>query len=397
MPAAPTDAILATQIRKPKPDIAALFQRARSKSGRSSASLVWDIARLARGPGKLRPFDYLRYELFRPHMTHAERAAFVSPHASSMLNRRLSPVSQENYAPLTVDKVLTGIVLAAAGFPVPEIRAVFSVDANYGALSRLRSAEDIAAFLRDPGNLPVFGKPVNGSQSVGAAAFVARAPEGDAIVLGDGRVVAIEALAAEIARHYGRGYLFEERLRQTPEVVALAGEAISSLRLVTLWLPGGPRALYAGVKLAAPGAMVDALIGGDNVLALIDIATGEMRRAMQSAEPARIEITHSHLNPDLPLIGVRLPHWAQAVAISTDAHRLFPGHGILGFDVAMTTRGAVITEVNTNPHHVLYQFCADRGMLNPEFSALFAEAEADLARRSENLRLRDAAFKATTR
>lgn len=392
MPAPDAAPILATSARKIKPELGAWLLRARSESGRSSASMIWDMARLARGLGRLRPYDYLRYELYRPALSHAERAAFISPRAGFLLNSRLAPPSLENLSALTVDKVLTGVVLAAAGFPVPETRAVYSTDANYGALSSLRSAADIATFLRDPANFPLFGKPVNSSQSVGAAAFLAVDPEGDGIVLGDGRQVSIEALASEISHHYSRGYLFQELLRQPPEVVAMVGETISSLRLVTLWLPGGPRVLYAGIKLAAPGAMVDALIGGDNVLVLIDSDSGEMRRAMQSTVAARFEITHSHVNPEVPLIGVRLPYWAKAVAMATAAHRLFPGHGILAFDIALTTRGAVITEVNTNPHHALFQFCADRGLFNPEFRALFAEAEVDLARRRKNLRLRDAAF-----
>ncbi len=392
MAVARPETILATKIRNTEPDLAFWLRKAQSESGRSTSSMIWDMVRLARRRGRLRPIDYLRYQLFRPSLSTAERASFVSPRGGHDVNARLSPPSLELQSSLAVDKVLTNVVLRAAGFPVPETRAVFSADANYGALSALRTEADITAFLRNPTNLPVFGKPVNSSQSVGAASFLSVSPDGAEILLGDRRSVSLAALAGEIAKHFHRGYLFEELLRQPPEIVAIAGETIASVRICTIWVPGGPKVLYAGVKLPAPGAMVDALLGGENTLVLIDSQTGDVLRAMLSEAGGRREITHSLLNPEAPIKGMRLPNWPQVVAITTEAHRMFPGHGILGFDVALTTRGPVVTEVNTDPHHALYQFCADRGLLNPEFRALFAAAEADLARRQNDQRLRDAAF-----
>ncbi|MDP3860848.1 MAG: sugar-transfer associated ATP-grasp domain-containing protein [Phaeovulum sp.] len=396
MTATKSETILATRIRANKPDLAFWLRKAQSAGGRSTAAMIWDMARLARGPGKLRPYDYLRYELYRPTLSAAERAAFLSPHGSDLLNARFSPPSRELQSSLTIDKVLTAVVLKAAGFPVPETRAILSVDANYGAMSALRTAADIVAFLRDPANLPVFGKPVNSSQSVGAASFLSVTPDGAEVLLGDGRQASVAAIADEIMQYFHRGYLFQELLRQPPEIIAIAGETLSSMRLVTLWVPGGPQLLYAGSKLPAPGAMVDSLMGGDNVLVLIDPATGEATRAMLSASGGRKFITHSQLFPEAPVVGMHYPHWAEVTRMATEAHRMFPGHGILGFDIVQTTRGPVITEINTNPHHALYQFCADRGMLNPEFRVLFAAAEIDQERRRADQKLRDAAFNAAS-
>ncbi|MBW6505155.1 MAG: hypothetical protein K0B00_00235 [Rhodobacteraceae bacterium] len=392
MAVARAETILATKIRKNDPDLGFWLRKAQRESGRSTSSMIWDMVRLARRRGRLRPIDYLRFELFRPSLTMAERASFVSPRGGHDVNARLSPPSLELLSSLVTDKVLTEVVLRAAGFPVAQTRAVFSADANYGALSMLRTEADIAAFLRNPENLPVFGKPVNSSQSVGAASFLSVSPDGAEILLGDGRSVSLAALAGEIAQHFHRGYLFQELLHQPPEITAIAGEVIASVRVCTIWVPGGPQVLYAGIKLPAAGAMVDSLLGGDNALVHVDPQTGEALRVMLGEAGGRREITHSHLNPEAPITGMRLPDWAQVVAITTEAHRMFPGHGILGFDVALTTRGPVVTEVNTDPHHALYQFCADRGLLNPEFRAQFAAAEADLARRQNDLRLRDAAF-----
>lgn len=57
-------------------------------------------------------------------------------------------------------------------------------------------------------------------------------------------------------------------------------------------------------------------------------------------------MTH-HPDSDLALQGHQLPHWPDAIALVTRAHRTaFPRFVSLGWDVALTPDGPVLIEAN---------------------------------------------------
>jgi hypothetical protein len=87
-------------------------------------------------------------------------------------------------------------------------------------------------------------------------------------------------------------------------------------------------------------------------------------------------VTQSLVTPELPLIGYRVLGWTEAVQICCEAHRLFPGHALLGWDIALTEHGPVISELNANPLHMSYQRSFKRGFLHPEHVTRLDEARA---------------------
>ena len=66
------------------------------------------------------------------------------------------------------------------------------------------------------------------------------------------RITDAKALANDVARLYPRGWLIQEQLRQPPDIEALIGPGIGTVRLVTLWEAEGPTVLYAVWRHPAP-------------------------------------------------------------------------------------------------------------------------------------------------
>jgi hypothetical protein len=146
------------------------------------------------------------------------------------------------------------------------------------------------------------------------------------------------------------------------------------VRVVTLWETGGPQVLYSVWRHPAPGTWVDAAIfGKPNVGCALD-AEGTVTMAQLGDLFTGRAITHSQINPELPLIGYRLPHWREILEICRSAHRLFPGHALIGWDIAITGRGPVISEVNSNPLHMSYQRAYRRGFLDAAHRSRLDEA-----------------------
>lgn len=372
--------ILKTEPAPQKVNLARAMAWAAAMHGKGRYRQLREIAALAFGPQKLEPKDYYVYSLFRSSISSAERQTYLSSASGNALNERLSPHSSAGQHSLFNNKLLMGFALERAGFPVLSPRALYSGSVRVPSVPPLATAEEIAGFLREDGALPCFGKPVDGTLGIGGASFVAVSPDGGTVTLGDGRDVAMTALTEEIARHFQRGYMFQPLIRQHPEVEALNGTAVGMFRVVTVRTKNGPELLYTALKMPAKGTMIDAGVGAlSNAVALVDPATGRILRAQ---DMTRFCTTPLEASPatGAPLQVAALPYVPEAVALALRAHALFPGHGILGFDIALAADGPILNEINSNPHHHVYQRAADRGLLNPDFLPLLQAAEAESRR-----------------
>ncbi len=353
-------------------------------TGKTGLRQAMEIGRFALGKKKLSPQEYYHLGLWRPHLSADEKAAFLSASKSMALNRRLSPINATSLHGLMRSKILTGLILRAAGFPTMKPLATFGGGVVVPGAAVLRTAADIADWLRQDGLLPVFGKPVNAALSIGAASYIELTPDRTSVVLGNGKIVALAKITAEIAEHFATGYLFEPLIRQHPALEAIAGKAVGGLRVVTLRGPDGPEVLYTVQRLPGPGAMMDALTASPYSVALVDPATGRIVRA-QSMFAMNVAPLEASLVTGVRFETVTLPFVSEAMAVSVEAHRLFATSGVLGFDIALTTTGVVINEVNSLPYHSAYQHSADRGLMNAEFrpriEAAIRVAEAKTGKR----------------
>ena len=189
-------------------DLRDAIAKVTATTGKGSARQGLEILAVALGRQRLRAEDYYQYGLWRPELSPDEKTAFVSTLGGQSINQRLSPVGRMGLYGFTSNKLLTGLALRSAGFPTQKPRALFGVGPEIPEAERLESAADIARWLRKDGSLPVFGKPLHKSLSIGAASYLSVEDQGKSVRLGTGAVVSIDALSAEIAVNFSDGYLF---------------------------------------------------------------------------------------------------------------------------------------------------------------------------------------------
>lgn len=335
----------------------------------SVVRLAFDIIRRQLGRQKLTANDYFHFGLHLGKFTNADRAQYIGDAATEVLN---AAISEPGVKALWRDKVASAVALEAAGLPTPPIRAVFQLTGQLGPYRTLQSAEELSEYLCKGANLPFFGKPIDGSEGMGAISIVARNGS-DQVVLGDGRLVKVAQLVREIVDVYPHGYLFQDKLRQHPHVVAFAGPVMCSLRILSVWVGGKFTPLYSRMRLPAPGAMTDITCTST---AAIDLATGRIIRTQDGRRLGGHSLEHS-LVTGAPLIGAQLPDWPQVMALSEMAHALFPAQGVMGIDIALTEDGPTIVELNSTPKHGGFHQTSDSGLLNPAFRKVFAQALAE--------------------
>jgi Sugar-transfer associated ATP-grasp len=366
-----TSPILVVRGPKPRTDIGLSIRRVAGLTGRSDFKVGLDVLRRSRGRQRLTVDEYFSSGVWSCDDDTA--GDYVGAKTNLKLNRSLTTSGADDQQQLMMDKYLAGLVLEANGFPIPGLKAVFAAFAAFGPTPTLRTGADLAAWLGDSGHLPAFAKPVDGSMALGSVPLI---PAGEGQVSIGDRAVPIMALSQEVAANFPRGWLIQEQLRQPPEIEALIGPAIGTVRLVTLWEEDGPQVLYGVWRLPAPGTWVDAAIHGKPNTGCALNAEGRITRARTGDILTGKAITHSLVSTDLALVGYQLPQWRDMVEIGRAAHRLFPGHALIGWDFAMTPRGPVISEVNSNPLHMSYQRSFGRGFLHAEH-----RARLDAARR----------------
>ena len=338
---------------------------------RQAASLV----RLTFGRYKIRPEEYFTYALWRADRGRDFQRDFLANRRNRAFNSSLLMPERGIDTATVNDKLATEARMVARGLPFCQTRAAYAPEGvaipALDHLRPLRSLADLQGFLVDPGNLPVFGKPRSDSFARGAAMISGHAGPGEVRFL-TGKTAPIPGLAAEIVTGWPEGYLFQPFYRSAPELQAHVGAAMASLRIVTLWTNAGVEPWYAVIRLPAKTAMHDGDADDERIWGLIDLASGKVVKLRSLRDPHAGDLTHGN-DPEVPFLGVTLPHWEQAVQLCRTAHESFPGHGVIGWDVFLTDQGAILIEANGSPGH-LYQVAAQRPLLNPDMRPAYERA-----------------------
>lgn len=335
-----------------------------------------EILSLRTGAFRLEPAEYYANRVYRPDLSMGEKRQFVGKAGSHILNRRMTPqalLDIVNKSGVVHDKVLFCGLLSQFGFASPENQALASTYRHYGNLRALSDADAVAGFLRSQARYPLFAKPLDGSGSVGSAWIEALDTAADQLQLANGKTVAVPEFAAEVMQKYGTGLQFQSAIRQHPDLKAVTGDVIGTVRVVTVFAGKRPELLYALWKLPAPEAMSDNFWQADSMLAHLDAETGIVTGVMAGTGPAAHPVD-THPVSQIKLPGLQIPHWQAICACATGAHQLMPEFGVFGWDIAVTADGPLIVEGNTSPHHSLYQLATGRGVLNADLEPRITRA-----------------------
>lgn len=345
------------------------FRAAMDFAARQRGIAVWRIgleaALLSLGSRRLSGEEYFLHGAWRPGLSRAERRSFVGSLANRALNGALHPPSTPEMQERVRDKLTADRHFRTAGLPVAQIRAVAAARDPGSDRRWLAGPEAMLAYLREPGVLPCFGKPVHGSGGIGAVRL--EGWEGDGILrLADGRRVAADDLVAEVWAKHSEGYIFTAIVHPHPDLARLIGPVIGTLRVVTIDAGAGPEVLYAVLKTPAPGAMVDSTAGPIGGYALVDPASGRIQREQDRKRLGGVD-TELNAASGRAIAGETLPDFAAALDLARAAHACLGEYGILGNDILLSDQGPLVNEANANPHHSVYQIATARGVLNPDF------------------------------
>ena len=363
-------------------------------TGVGPVAQMLQMMRLKKAPTFLTSHEYYDFQLYRPSLSKAAKAEFLGEKGSFALNLKLSPPGLTHLRGFLSDKAALTALLGAWGLPTTTTRAVFAPDRRLGTVTTLRDAAQVTDWLMAQDRFPVFGKPAKGCQARGTVRINAIDRRTGMAKLATGQAVAVTALAVEVADNSENGYVFQDVVAQHSAITAMIGsQNVSTLRLVTVVRDRQPELLYAVWKLGSAQAMSDNFWQKGSLIAHVDALAGRVLTCRHGSGTAT-EWVESHPVTGQPIVGQLVPNFDKAVALALEAHGAFPVNGLLGWDIALTESGACLIECNENTGHALYQYAADRGVMNADFQPVFTAVMARNARMEQANAARHKAYTA---
>jgi hypothetical protein len=344
-------------------DVGSTLMRMVAASHTSPLRIASDFARLWCGPGKVSFRDYNRLKLFdREFWAEDDRRNVVGQRRGFEIWRTVN--WRLDWWAFFDNKLASSQYLAAFGFPVIANLAIYCENVTKSRSAQVLSdKEALRRFLERADQYPLFGKPANGTQSLGSLALLRHRPDDDGVEIFDGRVIKLDNLTAALAKHYTDGYLFQRLIAPHDAIRAVCGERLATIRVLTLRTGSeAPQLLRACWKIPAGCNVADNYWRTGNLLAKLDKNTGEVKRVISGSG---VDLAaHSH-HPDTgaSLVGFQLPHWDAVVATALEAARVMEQAPLIGWDIAVLDDGPVIVEMNGRPDFTLPQLTDSRGIL----------------------------------
>jgi len=319
-----------------------------------------EMARLRLGKGRLRPGEYYTYRLYDDAAySWTEKQAFVS---SAHQDRLYTAANAHIWWAALHDKLICYLYLAKLGFPVPETKGIYHPHRVAPGMVFLRSKRDIERFLATH-SLPLFAKPVAGIRSLGTVKITSLEDGGRAVGLADGRRVEMQTLVSALRRYASDGYLFQTCLENHPEVRAICGDAIATVRFVLFRpTPGTWKIAFALWKIPAADNIADNFWRTANMVAEIDVASGILVRVVSGVGLEQRGVDE-HPDSGQSFTGFELPLWRDARGLAIAVASNFPRLRFQAWDIALTDAGPVIVEGNVGGDINLPQIATGRGLM----------------------------------
>ncbi|MCP4570878.1 MAG: hypothetical protein GY838_00875 [bacterium] len=293
--------------------------------------------------------DYYFYRLFDP-VLHPDMVTKLTYGGWRAFSSEFRRYSEKRLQAMAYEKHVFYRLCEAFDVPSPKIHAVYAPTPD--CFERHRALTDrntLGEWLRTTDYLPVFGKPSSACSGFGGRAIMSRDGEGrfhmadDSVVTLDELLDDLEAIAAEISSTY----IFTDYLENHDEIKALAGDTTASYRIIVLVRNGEPELFRTSILIPSTADHVSNVRGGESgtLPCAVDNETGVITKAIWGMGLDAEEV-ETHPISGVKVLGYRFECWPEVRDMVLRAARAMSPFRMQHWDIAMTTRGPVVMEMN---------------------------------------------------
>lgn len=260
-------------------------------------------------------------------------------------------LNHPRYHKLSQHKVVEKALLQLLNIPTPRYLGYLNAGSGRCADgSPLTGADDLMRLVNNTDESRICFKLVEGFGGLGfdAVEVIREGGEPQFRLLRDGSIMTIGEYydsRDDIAR--GGSVMLETYMEQHPRLAEFNPSSVNTLRLWALERDSGDvEIVLAYFRMGRQGMLVDNITSG-GIGAPIDLETGILRKAID-ALPGRCEFP-VHPDHGAQIDGVKLYAFEEAKSLARSCLKAFPRMKFAGIDVAISTNGPVILEMNVTP------------------------------------------------
>lgn len=253
------------------------------------------------------------------------------------------------YRKISQHKLVEKSVLTSCAIPTAKlIGYLHAVNGRCADGGPLRNTAELSSAIRTSGLKSFCIKPVESWGGMGFRAASVRSEEPLRVESLDapGSDIPLEEFLGDLNLDRGTGFIVEAYLEQHPWYAAINPTSINSFRIWVLRQHGRMTTPLAYLRMGRAGAIVDNQTDS-RLVAPIDMENGVITTIVDGLLSRRTWTEHPDSHQKL--VGQAPPEFAQARATAELALSVFPQLNFAGVDVAITTNGPVILELNAMP------------------------------------------------
>ncbi len=292
------------------------------------------------------PYQYYRFDLYLKSCTLpvAEMKNYVPLY---FFNNLFFPLSYKDYVILSFDKLMNYALLKA--YEAPQPRFVFGFDHQtfFDGADNPVSNSEVDVLINNSGAAKLFVKPRFGSEGKGIEIFK---KSGNHFIDVEGKVLNHDYLLTTLK---GGRYIVQEGLVQHAEMNALYPDSINTLRVITQCVNGNAKVMYALIRMGKGGNQVDNAAAG-GVYVKLDPETGTLGDVAYAHDRINFD---KHPDTGFTFKGSTIQSWPQVKNLALSVARKYREITYVGWDIALTTDGPSIIELNSTPDMAMIQDC----------------------------------------
>ena len=350
--------------RKAKPSAIDLLRHAQKKSGRRPLAMVREYYRLHRGPGRLTLPEYVQYGVYNTaRYNPGEQARFLTNTLHWPITHRVCDMTWQS---TTEDKWLCSHILARSNVRIPETLAVIDKSARaFPNTRKISTVEQLREFAMARGSSPFFGKENRGICSLGA--FLVENADANALwVKGQGPI----AYDVFLGRFVGDTPYLLQKLERNHNFFARYAENLATVRVCLLVDKAEIKIPFTVLKLPARQNIADSFWRPGNLACDIDPASGRIL-TVRSKNALGTTDHEAHPETGAPILGETVPAWDQVLDLARRCAVIFQPVRYQSMDIAISSDGPVLIEINTGGGFDLPQLASGRGFLTDEVRDFF--------------------------
>jgi hypothetical protein len=313
---------------------------------RQMAEMLGLLVLTGNGPGL-----YHIAGLWRREIEWADKLAQLGHFA---YRRRLRSLNAPGFVKLAQNKLVEKGLMTLVGVPTPTFLGfLHPVKGRAADGCELRTADDLVQLIESRALERFCVKRVQGwaGRNFDIVEAVRDAGRLRLHLSGAGRTVDVEEFI-EMRRVVGGkvGSILEEYLVQHPQMAAFNPSSVNTYRIwVREGRDGRGYVRLAYLRMGRAGAIVDNQSAG-GIVAPVNLDSGIISAALDGLPERRTFPCH----PDhgAPIAGQPAPLWQESRQLAATVLELFPGLRFAGVDVAVSTAGPVILELNPSPDRI---------------------------------------------